>query len=141
MRSYELIQHISFSCRGKNLTPEKCNPLLRQFRRQLESYELREGELFARPAVVDEFQGELVDSTWVLASQQIKWDISDSKEGWASRANNFIRQRLSKDMMGMKLDNGEKYTKRITITVEQAVFQGEPKVGRWVKEKFSVISF
>ena len=74
-KSREFLMFVCFEVRGTNLDGQQVNPLLRSFRKQLENFRLKEGEMKAWPIRVDEFQSELIDSTCVLCSQNIHWNI------------------------------------------------------------------
>lgn len=136
--SYDLIMSVCFEVRGKNLDSRQVNPLLREFRRKLENYRLKENGIQAWPERVDEFQSELVGTDLAICSQQIKWNIFNP----TGTGYDKTQTRLFRDMLEMKLDNQEKHSKNIiTITMKDAIRAGDLKHGRWPRERMETIVF
>ncbi len=131
-KSYELIMHICFSVRGRNLDSRQVNPLLREFRKQLEDYRLEEGRIKARPMRIDEFQSELVGTDLAICSQHILWQIYDPTGFGRER----IQPRLLRDMRTQELEN-----EGISIQMTDAHFQGSHRHGRWPRDEFAGAGF
>lgn len=130
--SYELLMFICFEVRGKNLDAREINPLLQRFRQQLERYKFEEREILAWPMRVDEFNSELVDSTWLLCSQQIRWTVYNPK----GRSHSDIEVQLLNGMLSQKLED-----KKVSIQMSKAIFSGNAKIGRWPEERLAVVTF
>jgi len=131
-KSFDLCMEICFEVRGRNLDSRKVNPLLRKFRKQLEDYRLKEGEIKAWPKRVDEFQHELVGTDLAICSQHILWQIYDP----AGFGRERIQPRLLKDMRKQNLVEAE-----ISIQMTDAVFQGSHRHGRWPRDRFDGAGF
>lgn len=131
-KSYELIMHICFSVRGRNLDSRQVNPLLRKFRKQLEDYRLEEGKIKAWPKRIDEFQSELVGTDLAICSQHILWQIYDP----AGFGRERIQPRLLRDIRTQELKEDG-----ISIQVTDAIFQGSHRHGRWPRDRFDGAGF
>lgn len=126
-KSREFLMFVCFEVRGTNLDGQQVNPLLRSFRKQLENFRLKEGEMKAWPIRVDEFQSELIDSTCVLCSQNIRWNIYNPTGFSYDR----IQVKLLRDILTQGLKDEEA---SITIRMTDALYQGSHRHGRWPKE-------
>jgi len=131
-KSFDLCMEICFEVRGRNLDSRKVNPLLRKFRKQLEDYRLKEGEIKAWPKRVDEFQHELVGTDLAICSQNILWGVS-SPRGICDAG---IQPRLLRDMRIQNLVEAE-----ISIQITDAIFQGSHRHGRWPRDRFGGAGF
>ena len=141
MKSYDIVAFVNFEARGKNLNSQTVNPILRDFRRKLEAFKVVKGDLVIRVERCDEFESELVDSGWLLASHQVRFLIVDSDKQWANNSNNVVRPAISQGIREIEIQNGLTYTKRITVRVRDVCFQGKPRQGRWATERLNVVTF
>jgi hypothetical protein len=135
-QDFELIMFVNFHVRGKDLDARTCNPVLREFRRMIESYKLEEDGIKAWPVTVDEFKYELIDSTWLTASFDIKWNVHNPTE----KDNNEVRADLLRAMLKLELTRGT-YSQKITITMKDAAYRGDMKHGRWPREEIQIVGF
>lgn len=145
-RSYEQIMEICFTCKGKNFDGrdskciERVNSFLRKFRRMIEEIKIEKGDFKAWVGRVDEFNYELLDTSTIICSHQIKWSCVDGP-GWGQRLNQHVRPWLHDELRKLYLWNEQKYNDKLEIQVVDTVFQGSPKRGLWPAEKPMVISF
>ena len=145
-KSYEQIMSICFKLTGKNFDGRdkscvaRINEFLRKFRRLVEATKVEKGDLKAWPVTVDEQVFELLDTSTLLGSFQIKWNIVDG-ENWASNLNERVRPLIHNALRKMHLWNEQKYGDRLEIFVLDTAFQGSPRTGRWPKSEPMVISF
>lgn len=138
-RLYELIMNVCFKIVGRNLTGRipQVNDFLQGFRRKIEAMEIREGNLFIRTAMVDEFNSSIQNSSAILCSHRIRWTISDSEDGWAERKNNKIYPLIAENLGA--LEHTDK-AQDLVAKVERFALQGERKTGIWPAEKMPTIS-
>lgn len=147
-KMYERSMGVCFSIAGNfNQKDKGCiehtNDFLRQFRKKLEAFEVREGDIFIRVnhGMVDNFTRELLSPTLLLCSHSIKFTITDNEVGWADRANSYINPLLAEKLRALSFDNGQRDEKSLSVKVEALKFVGQPKVGRWPQERVLTISF
>ena len=135
---YEKIISISFTVKGKNLAERisQVNEFLREFRRKLENVQIRDNDLFIRVDTIDEFASDLIGQNLLLCSFQTKWMVTDNEEGWAERSNNHIFPIISETIFAIEhVDE----TQDLIVNMENFVIQGEPKTGRWPKERIPTV--
>jgi hypothetical protein len=135
-KSYELIMSVCFYVRGKDLDARTTNPVLREFRELIEAYKLEKDGVKAWPITVDEFKYELIDSTWLTASFDIKFNIHNPTE----KDNNEVRADLLRAMLKLQITHGT-YSQKITIEMVDAVYRGDTKRGRWPREEIQIVGF
>lgn len=127
-KNYEFIMHVCYEVKNHNrdrdLNAEIVNPSLREFRRQLENYKFKEGEISAWPVRVDEFEGDYVSENRLVCSQQILWR-SHSKNGFSCDS---IKARLLRDMLAQRLENEDM---KISIFMTDALYDHGNKRSRW----------
>ena len=135
---YELIMSIAFKIEGKNLGERisQVNDFLRKFREILENVQIREGDLFIRAAIVDEFNSDLIRPNALLCSQQIRWTITDAEEGWSDRKNNMVFPLIAKTLKALEHRND---VQDLDLKVERFALQGARKTGLWPTEKIPTI--
>ena len=135
---YELILSIAFKIEGKNLADRisLVNDFLRGFRKKLENVQIREGDLFIRVAMVDEFNSDLIGPSGLLCSHRIRFTISDSDEGWSDRKNNKTFPLIAKTLRDFEYKNE---AQDLEAKVGRFALQGERKTGFWPAEKMPTI--
>jgi len=128
---YDLIFHLCFEVSGKNLSPKIVNPLIGDFHDKLDNFYYESYPLKIRPALIDSFMFKEIDSSKVIGSWQIKWDIIDTVKGGAMfRKNNLIKPLLTRlvSKIGVVIGTGDS---RIIIKVINSRFDDEFKEGVW----------
>jgi hypothetical protein len=144
-KSYEEIVHICYEIRGKNFSTrdrsckERVNAFLRKFRRELEKIKIEDGDLKIWVTVVDEFVSELLDTTKILCSHQLRFTIVDGP-GWAKNKNEKVRPMIHRRLRDMYMWNELKYAERLEIQVVDSCFQGSYRSGKWPEERPMVVS-
>lgn len=132
-KNFEFIMHVCYVVknhdRDRDLNAEIVNPTLRKFRRQLEDYRFKEGEISAWPVRVDEFEGDYVNENRLVCSQQILWR-AHSENGFSCDS---IKAKLLRGMLAQKLENKDV---KISIQMTDAVFDGGNKRSRWPRNEF-----
>lgn len=137
---YQFYQFVCWEIAGKNLNKriDDVNSLIREFHIHLDNLRFRESYVSAYPSAVDEFFIEEIDTTLLRGKYQIKWEVYDSDEDGegANRFNSKMRPWLTRFVEAIRLDNGLKYGKKITISVVNSRFQGDVAHGVWPREPF-----
>ncbi len=133
-KGYEFIMNVCFEVREENLDSRQVNPLLRKFREQLENYKFKEGEIKIWIGRVTEFESELINTNWLVCSQQILWR-GYSPRGFSCEG---IKPRLLRDMLTQELKDEET---SITIRMTNALYEGSQKQGRWPRDRFDGAGF
>jgi hypothetical protein len=145
MNNYEEIVFVCFRISGKYFDKRepKCimrvNAFLRQFRQKIEEVRIEKGELKGWVIRADEFISELIDSTEILCSLQVRFQCVDG-ENWALNRNNLIRPLIHQTLKSLSLWNNLKYGERLEATVLDVNFQGSPRRGRWPERRPIVVS-
>lgn len=128
---YDLIQHVCWQVSGKNLSPKIVDPLIGDFHDKLDNFRYDSYPFRIAPLAVDTFMAKEINSSKVIGSWMIKWDIVDlDKENSTFRMNNEIKPLITRLIRKMGSEIGMK-DYRITIKIVNSRFQGEFKEGIW----------
>jgi len=128
---YDLIQHICFEISGKNLSPKIVNPLIHDFHDKLDNFRYLSHPFKIVPIAVDTFVVKESDSSKVIGSYQIRWDVIDMvKEDAMFRKNNEIRPLITRLVKKIGVGIGTEDS-RIIIKVINSRFSDEFKEGIW----------
>jgi len=128
---YDLIFHLCFEVSGKTLSPKIVNPLIGDFHDKLDNFYYESYPIKIRPALIDSFMFKEIDSSKVIGSWQIKWDIIDIVKGGAMfRKNNLIKPLLTRLVKKIGVEIGMKDFK-IIMRIINTRFQDDFKEGVW----------
>jgi len=133
-RHYTLPMKICVEASGKRskLNPETINPLLEEFKSNLEEFKINEKDLLITVDTVDDFWfEERLSEGRVLFSWWLKFNIRDSSPNAVSRFNNEMRPMLARIIRNYSLKG-----KGIQLKVINSRFQGDFQEGHWPKERF-----
>lgn len=132
----------------RKLDANVVNPLLREYRRKLESFKVEKTKSDGRPFKiwtdhVDEFTSELsVDSKTLLFSQKLKINVLDKPPHSHNNYAHSIQVEISKGLGRIRVENGETYTRKISITTTGIKFSGgQGTAGRWPAEEIRIVGF
>lgn len=128
--------------RGKRkLNPVTVNPSLREYRKLLESFKIKETasngtKLQVSVLDVDEYSDEVLDEKTVLFRFKLKLSVLDTPPRILPQPNYpyNVHMRIREAIMKIKIDEG-KYTEKIIILTTGFKLQGEVGTGRWPTEK------
>lgn len=132
----------------RKLDANVVNPLLREYRRKLESFKVEKTKSDGRPFKIwtdhtDEFTSELsVDSKVLLFSQKLKLNILDPHPHSHNNYMYSLEVEISKGLGKIRVENGETYTRKISIITTGIKFAGSQGTsGRWPNEGIRIIGF
>lgn len=138
---YEAIQHICWEVSGKDLNPDKVNPIIHDFHTRLDDFHYKKPPFIIIPTAIDEFEIQEVSDSLLIGSHQIRWEIIDTNfEGAISRKNNEVRPLLTREMMKIQVKGNIRGSRRIVIRIVNTRFQGEFKEGEWPDFKLQNIA-
>ena len=125
----------------KKLDAAEVNPLLRQYRRKLESFKIEEsksggGRSKIWVQLVEDFTSEFVgEGKIVLFSHQLKINIFDSLPHSHNNYAHQLQVKLAEGLGKIYVDNGMTYSQKIVIVTTGIKFAGgERTSGRWPAE-------
>lgn len=129
---YDLVQHICFEITGQDLNPSKVNPLIEEFHNKLDNFRYESHPFKIVPIAVDEFSFKEIDSSKVIGSYQIRFEIIDMvKENAMFRKNNNIRPLITRLVKGIKVEGEKVYGYSISVKVINSRFDDEYQHGIW----------
>ena len=139
---YEAIHHVCFEITGRELNPEKVNPIIGRFHDKLLAFRYDYPPFRICPTAVNEFKIQEVSNSLLIGSYQIRWEIIDTDfEGAMYRKNNMIRPLLTKQMRAIEVKGWERGSRRIKMKIINSRFSDEIKRGVWPNERAEVITF
>ena len=128
---YEAIQHICFKISGKNLSAKMVNPIIKNFHDKLNDFYYESHPFKIVPVAVDEFKIREIDTSKIIGSYQIRWDVIDMvKEDAMFRKNNEIQPLITRLVKKIGVGIGTEDS-RIIIKVINSRFNDEFKEGVW----------
>jgi len=126
---------------SRKLIPEIVNPLLREYRRELESFKIEEkkrdgGLSKIWVQLVEDFRSEILgEGKTILFSHQLKINIFDSLPHSHNNYAHSLQVKLAEGLGKIYVDNGETYSRKIFIVTTGIKFAGgERTSGRWPAE-------
>ena len=126
----------------KKLDAAEVNPLLRQYRRKLESFKIEEsksggGRSKIWVQLVEDFTSEILgEGKTILFSHQLKINIFDSLPHSHNNYAHSLQVKLAEGLGKIYVDNGETYSRKIFIVTTGIKFAGgERTSGRWPAEE------
>ena len=133
----------------RKLDANVVNPLLREYRRKLEKFKIEKTKNDGRPFKiwtdhVDEFNYELsVDGKVALFSQKLKIIVLDKPPHTFNNYAHDVQVEISKGLGKIQVENGETYTRKISIITTGIKFAGggQGTAGRWPNEGIQIIGF
>lgn len=127
---------------SRKLIPEIVNPLLREYRKKLESFKIEEkksngGMTKIWVQVCEDFTSEFMgEGKTILFSHQLKINIYDSLPHSHNNYAHSLQVRLAKGLEKIYVDNGMTYSQKIFITTTGIKFSGGGRTsGRWPGEQ------
>lgn len=139
---YEAIQFVCFEVKGKDLNPDKVNPIIQEFHIKLDNFRYKEPPLTIFPTAVDEFKIQEISDSLLIGSYQIRWEIVDlDGETAMYRKNNDIRPLLTREMMKIEVKGWERGSRRIKMKIINSRFSDELKTGIWPNVRPEIVTF
>ena len=127
---YDLIQHICFEISGKDLNPDKANPVIKEFHGRLDDFHYESDPFIVNPTAIDEFKIREIDGSRLIGSYQIRWEIIDlDKENAMYRKNSEIRPLITRLVSKISVERG--LASKIILKVVNSRFNDEFKEGVW----------
>ena len=127
---YDLIQHICFEISGRDLKPDKANPVIGEFHDRLDNFHYESDPFIIAPTAVDEFKIKEIDSTRIVGSYQIRFEVIDlDKENAMFRKNSEIRPLITRLVSRIRVERG--LGSKIILKVVNSRFSDEFKEGVW----------
>lgn len=126
----------------KKLDAAEVNPLLRQYRRKLESFKIEESKSDGGLSkiwvqLVEDFTSEILgEGKIVLFSHKLKINIFDSLPHSHNNYAHSLQVKLAEGLGKIYVDNGMTYSQKIFITTTGIKFSGGGRTsGRWPGER------
>ena len=127
---YDLIQHICFEISGRDLNPDKANPVIKEFHDRLDDFHYESHPFKIFPVAIDEFKIKEIDSTRIVGSYQIRFEVIDlDKENAMFRKNSEIRPIITRLVSRIRVERG--LGSKIILKVVNSRFNDEFKEGVW----------
>lgn len=128
---YDLIFHLCFEILGKDLNPEKVNPIINEFHNKLNDFYYKSTPFIIVTTAVDEFKIREINNTKVIGEYQLRIEIIDvGREGAMDRKNSEIRPLISRLVSKIKVERG--LVSEIILKVVNSRFDDEFADGLWV---------
>lgn len=127
----------------KKLDAKEVNPLLREYRKKLETFRIEEiksnGKLFKIwTQEVDEYNDELLSEKTALFSYKLKINIYDPHPHTFDNYQHGIQAKLAKGLKKIQVEDGV-YSQKIIIVTTGIKFPGGFGEGRWPRERIAGI--
>ncbi len=127
---YDLIFHLCFEISGKDLNPDKVNPIIAEFHTKLDDFYYKSHLFIIVTVAVDEFKIREIDTTKVIGSYQLRIEIIDlQKENAMDRKNSEIRPLITMLVSKIRVERGVVF--ETVLKVVNGRFSDEFKEGIW----------
>lgn len=127
---YDLIFHLCFEISGKDLEPDKVNPVIAEFHTKLDDFYYKSEPFIIVTIAVDEFKIKEIDTTKIIGSYQLRIEIIDvGGEGAMNRKNSEVRPLIIRLISKIKVERG--LVSEIILKVVNSRFNDEFKEGVW----------
>lgn len=98
-------QRVYFQVSGKGVDEKRGDPLIRDFRKRLESLKVKNPPVSASVFSVDNFEIEQKNQDLYKGKYLVRWEIVDSEVGWETRMNHQTRALLTKAILEISFSN------------------------------------